>query len=352
VSGTPDLGDILTLDEFEQWARAAMPGPVYEYVAAGAADEHTLRRNPAAFEPILLRPRVLVDVGILDTSVELLGQRLPHPVLLAPAAYQRTMHPDGELATARGAAASGTTVVVSTATTTPIREVADVATTPLWFQLYVQSDREFTRDLVQEVEAAGCRALCVTVDTPALGARNRMARAQFALPPGLSTRHLYDVTNRLRGIITPEKVTLTWADIEWLRSIATVPILLKGILDPDDAERAVAAGVQGIVVSNHGARNLHTTPATIEALPAVADRVAGRVPVLMDGGIRRGTDVLKALALGARAVLIGRPYCYGLAVGGAAGVARVLEILLEEFRLAMKLTGRSTIGAIDRGVLW
>jgi 4-hydroxymandelate oxidase len=179
-----------------------------------------------------------------------------------------------------------------------------------------------------------------------------MARAQFALPPGLSTRHLYDVSNRLRGIITPEKVTLTWADIEWLRSIATVPILLKGILDPDDAERAVAAGVQGIVVSNHGARNLDTTPATIEALPAVADRVAGRVPVLMDGGIRRGTDVLKALALGARAVLIGRPYCYGLAVGGAAGVARVLEILLEEFRLAMKLTGRSTIGAIDRGVLW
>jgi 4-hydroxymandelate oxidase len=243
-------------------------------------------------------------------------------------------------------------VVVSTATTTPIREVADVATTPLWFQLYVQSDREFTRDLVEEVEAAGCRALCVTVDTPALGVRNRMARAQFALPPGLSTRHLYDVSNRLRGIITPEKVTLTWADIEWLRSIATVPILLKGILDPDDAERAVAAGVQGIVVSNHGARNLDTTPATIEALPAVADRVAGRVPVLMDGGIRRGTDVLKALALGARAVLIGRPYCYGLAVGGAAGVARVLEILLEEFRLAMKLTGRSTIGAIDRGVLW
>jgi 4-hydroxymandelate oxidase len=160
------------------------------------------------------------------------------------------------------------------------------------------------------------------------------------------------VSSRLRGILTPEQVTLTWADIEWLRSIATVPILLKGILDPDDAERAVSAGVQGIVVSNHGARNLDTTPATIEALPGVADRVAGRMPVLVDGGIRRGTDVLKALALGARAVLIGRPYCYGLAVGGAAGVARVLEILLEEFRLAMKLTGRPTIGAIDRGVLW
>jgi 4-hydroxymandelate oxidase len=348
----PDLRDILTLDEFEQVARAAMPGPVYEYVAAGAADEHTLRRNPGAFEQILLRPRVLVDVGILDTTVDLLGQRLPHPLLLAPAAYQRTMHPDGELATARGAAATGTTLIISTATTTPIRDIAAVATTPLWFQLYVQSDRAFTRDLVQEVEAAGCQALCVTVDTAALGVRNRMARARFALPPGLSAPHLYDVSSRLRGILTPEQVTLTWADIEWLRSIATVPILLKGILDPDDAERAVSAGVQGIVVSNHGARNLDTTPATIEALPGVADRVAGRVPVLVDGGIRRGTDVLKALALGARAVLIGRPYCYGLAVGGVAGVARVLEILLEEFRLAMKLTGRPSIGAIDRGVLW
>lgn len=347
-----DLQSVLTLDEFEELARGTMPPATYEYVASGAADEHSLRWNRSAYDRIALRPRVLVDVGTLDTRVELLGATLPHPILLAPAAYQRAMHPEGEAATARGAGPTGTTMVVSTATTTPITEVAAAATAPLWFQLYVQSDRAFTGDLVAQVVAAGCRALCVTVDTPTLGVRDRMRRARFELPPGVTAPHVYDVSQRMRGILTPEAVTLTWADIEWLKSIAGVPVLLKGILDPDDAERAVGVGVDGIIVSNHGARNLDTVPATIEALPGVVDRVQGRVPVLVDGGIRRGTDILKALALGARAVLVGRPYCFGLSVGGAAGVARVLEILLEEFRLALKLTGRPTISGLDGGVLW
>lgn len=347
-----DVREVVSLQEFEELARAAMSHMAYEYVASGAADEHTLRWNTERYERIRLRPRVLVDVDRLDTAVTLFGKALPFPIMLAPAAYQRAMHADGELGSVRGAGAMGATTIVSTATTTPIAALAKAATAPLWFQLYVQSDRAFTRDLVQEVEAAGCEALVVTVDTPTLGARDRMKRAHFELPPGVPTPHLRDVSEERRGIITPDRVTVTWADIEWLLATATVPVLLKGILDPDDAERAIAAGAHGIVVSNHGARNLDTVPATIDALPSVVARVGGRVPVLVDGGIRRGTDVLKALALGASAVMIGRPYCYGLAVGGAAGVERVLAILLDELHLAMKLTGRPTIASVDRSVLW
>jgi 4-hydroxymandelate oxidase len=346
------VADVQSLAEFEQHARDRMSHVVYEYVASGAADEHTLRWNREAYDRIRLRPRVLVDVSDLDTGVTLFGTRHAAPLLLAPAAYQRAMHPDGETATVGGAGKAGTTVIVSTATNTPIDELARLATAPLWFQLYVQSDRDFTENLVRDVEAAGCQALCVTVDTPVLGARNRMVRARFELAAGIPTPHLYDVSHHLRGIITPERVALTWKDIAWLRSIAHVPVLLKGILDPEDVDRALDVGADGIIVSNHGARNLDTVPATIDALPAVADRVRGRVPVLVDGGVRRGTDVVKAIALGAQAVLIGRPYCYGLAVGGAAGVHRVIEILARELQMAMMLTGRATISAIDRGVLW
>lgn len=346
------LAACLTLDDLERAARAAMIPMVYEYVASGAADEHTLRWNRDAFARIMLRPRVLAEVASLDTRVELLGLSLPHPILLAPAAYQRMMHPEGELATARGAGVMGAPFVVSTATTTPIAEVAAAASAPLWFQLYVQSDREYTRALVEEAVGAGCQALCVTVDTPTLGVRDRMRRVVFAVPPGISTPHLRDASARHRGVLAPERTSITWKDISWLRSVARVPLVLKGILDPDDVEPALEAGADAIVVSNHGARNLDTVPASIQALPGVVERVGGRLPVLMDGGIRRGTDVLKALALGARAVLVGRPYCFGLAVGGADGVRRTVEILLEEFQLALKLSGRASVAALDRGVLW
>ncbi len=352
-SATPDsLADIVSLDEFELLARTAMPHMAYEYVSAGAADEHSLRWNREAFRRLRLRPRVLLDVAEVDMRTTLFGEVMPFPIVLAPTAYQRTMHPDGEIGTARGAGAAGATMIVSTATTSAFAEIAKVATTPLWFQLYVQSDRAYTQDLVQHVQDAGCRALCVTVDTPTLGTRDRMIKAKFALPPGIETPHLRDASAERRGVIVPDRISITWRDIEWLRSIARVPVLLKGILDHDDAERAIDAGVDGIIVSNHGARNLDTVPATIDALPAIAARVAGRIPVLMDGGVRRGTDIVKAIALGANAVMIGRPHCFGLSVGGAAGVARVIELLRVEFELAMKLCGRRTLASIDRTVLW
>ena len=346
------LQDIVSLDDFEILARGVMTHMTYEYVASGAADEHSLRWNRERYAALSLRPRVLVDVASVDLRTTLFGHTHATPLLLAPTAYQRMTHDDGELATAQGAGAASTTFVVSTASTQSIQSIAAVATAPLWFQLYVQSDRAYTHDLVQQAEDAGCQALCVTVDTPTLGVRDRMIKARFALPAGMDTPHLRDVSSTHRGVITPDRISITWRDIEWLRSIARVPVLLKGILDPGDAELAIASGADGIIVSNHGARNLDTVPATIDALPRVARQVEGRVPVLVDGGIRRGTDIVKALALGAQAVLVGRPYVFGLAVGGAAGVTRVIDILRNELELAMKLCGLRAVTAIDASALW
>ena len=344
--------DFLTLDDFELAARACLPQAVYEFVAGGAADEVTLRWNGEAFQRIRLRPRVLEDVSSIDTRVDVAGQSLPFPILLAPVAYQRMLHPDGEIAAARGAGAAGATYVVSTACTASIEEIAAAATAPLWLQIYIQPDRGFTRDLLARAEAADVRALCLTVDTPVVGTRDRQARARFAVSADLPTPHL-DAEGRSRlSVVSGKREPITWRDVEWTRSIARRPLLLKGILDADDAENAVSAGADGIIVSNHGARNLDSVPATIDALPEIAQRVAARVPVLLDGGIRRGTDVVKALALGAKAVLIGRPYAYALAAAGADGVARAVAILREELETAMALLGRASIGALDRSVLW
>jgi len=346
------MTDSLTLDDFETAARERLPHPVYEYIASGAADEISLRWNREAFERIALRPRVLVDVAAIDTHIDLLGHSLPFPILLAPVAYQRLIHEGGEVEAARGAGAAGAVYVVSTASTSSIEEIAAAATAPLWLQIYIQQDRGFTRDLLSRAEAAGVRAFCLTVDTPALGTRNRQARAKFTVPADLPTPHL-DAEGRARLTnSSARREPVTWRDIEWIRSSVTRPLLLKGILDPRDAELAVEAGVAGIIVSNHGARNLDTVPATIDALTVIADRLGGRLPLLVDGGIRRGTDVVKALARGANAVLIGRSYAYGLAVDGAEGVAQVVSILRRELEAAMALLGRPSIAAIDRSVLW
>ncbi|MBL9211365.1 MAG: alpha-hydroxy-acid oxidizing protein [Opitutaceae bacterium] len=346
--------------DYARLAPAHMSAIGWEYMSGGAADELSLRWNRESYDRIRLRPRVLVDVSRLDTRVTLFGRELPFPILLAPAAYHKLAHPEGEVATARGAAAAGALLVVSTSATMTLEEVAQAATGPLWFQLYVQRERTLTLSLVRRAEAAGYQALVVTVDTPVLGPRYRETRSRFALPPGVERANLKGLATATGGqrhteasiysaLLDPK---LTWDEIAWLRGETKLPLLLKGIMTGDDAARAVEVGAAGLIVSNHGGRNLDTLPATIDALPEVAARVAGRIPVLVDGGIRRGTDVLKAIAFGASAVLIGRPYLYGLAVGGAPGVTRVVNILRREFEMAMALTGRTTVAQIDPGVIW
>lgn len=330
---------LITLDDYEHEAKDRIAPAAWEYIHSGAADELTVRWNREAFRELPLSPRVLNDVSTLDTRITILEQELAHPILLAPVAAHGVAHPEGEVATALGARAARAGMVLSSYTSKPVEDVVATQVSPLWFQLYVQ-EKEHTRELVARVCESGCSALCVTVDTPVGGARDRQARAKFDFPQ-LPYR-----------VVQPGDNPCTWDDIEWIREVSTLPVLLKGLLHPDDAELAIQAGVDGIMVSNHGGRNLDTVPATIDVLPRIVDQVDGRVPVILDGGIRRGTDVLKALALGASAVMIGRPGIYGLAVGGAEGVTAVIDILRTELELAMKLTGRPSIESIDRSVIW
>ena len=359
ATDAPDPNNLHDLQDIERAAKAVMSPMAWEYVSGGAADELTLRWNHEAYEHIRLKPRALIDVSHLDTRIRLLGREFPFPILLAPTAYQKISHPQGEIATAKGAGAADATMVVSTMSNVTLEEVAAAATRPLWFQLYVQPDRELTRKLVRRAEAAGYEALVVTVDAPVLGPRYRELRANFALPPGLERANLRGYAVASSGYHPTEETifsatldpSLTWKDIDWFKSITKLPILLKGIQNPADADRAVSAGVAGIIVSNHGARDLDTAPPTIDSLPDVAAKVSGKIPVLVDGGIRRGTDVLKALASGATAVLIGRPYVFGLAVAGARGVTQVVNILRREFQIAMALCGRPSIADIDPSLI-
>ncbi|HLY74860.1 MAG TPA: alpha-hydroxy acid oxidase, partial [Planctomycetota bacterium] len=338
------------LADFEEAARQKLTLSAYDFVAGGAADEITIRWNREAYDRMRLRPRVLVDVSKLDTRVKLLGLELPHPILLAPGAYQRLLHGEGELATARGASSTESVFVVSSNATVSIEDIARVARSPLWLQLYAQSDPGRNREIIGRAQAAGCKALVVTVDTPVIGPRNREERGGFTLPKGISLP-MNPQNQKERKTKSHQRVSLTWRDIEEFRSRSQIPVLLKGILDPDDADQAVRRGLDGIIVSNHGGRNLDTATATIDALPAVVDKVGGRVPILIDGGIRRGTDIVKALSQGAAAVLIGRPYMFGLAVAGAQGVADVVRILRRELEMALALIGRARIGDLDRSVL-
>jgi 4-hydroxymandelate oxidase len=345
--------DFLTLTDFEPAAQRIMTHAVYEYVAGGAGDEISLRANQAAFDKILLLPRALRKVTPVNSGTTLFGTKLPIPVLLAPVAYQRLMHPEGELATVRGAAKMGAPFVVSNNTTVPIEDLAAEAKGPLWFQLYFQKDRGFTQELIQRVEAAGCDALCVTVDTPVLGLRLRQLRADFRVPPEMGLPHSREQRPDSADISDfGTYANVTWQDIDWLRSITKMKLVLKGVLHPEDAEEALQHQVDGLIVSNHGARNLDTVVPTIEALPGIFERVNGRVPVLVDGGIRRGTDVLKSLARGATAVLIGRSYAYALSVGGAEGVAHCLRLLRTEFEYALALVGAASIAELDRTIEW
>jgi isopentenyl diphosphate isomerase/L-lactate dehydrogenase-like FMN-dependent dehydrogenase len=326
----------LNVADYERLAAETLQPGAYGYFAGGAGDEVTLRENVAAFQRLRLRPRVLADVSGVTTAATVLGHEVSMPILVAPVAFQRLAHPDGEVAAARAAARAGTIYCLSTVATSAPAEITEGVR---WFQLYVFKDRGFTRSLVEGAAAAGFSAILLTADTPHLGRRERDHRTGFKIPaelvPSLSGHDL----------LTPEQTfasmadDLSWRDIEWLASISGLPVLVKGVLTAEDALLASESGAAGLVVSNHGGRQLDGVPATIEALPEVAEAVAGRIPVLMDGGIRRGTDVVKALALGAEAVLAGRPFLWGLAVGGEQGVAAVLELLRAELELALALLG-------------
>jgi 4-hydroxymandelate oxidase len=340
---------LVDLYDFEAAAKRKLSEPAWEYFNGGSADEITLRRNREVLDALQLKPRVLVDVTRIDTSCTLLGHKMDHPILLAPTSSHLLAHPDAEVATARGAAAAKTIMVASTVSNRSIEDICKSASEPIWFQLYVEDDRSTVRTLIERAEAAGCKALCVTVDNPFPYARNREERVR-ALAPTLPFPNLgIEAGPGGRG---RSRRHFNWNDLVWIQSFAKIPVVLKGILNPDDAEEAVHRGVSAIIVSNHGGRVLDTEPATIEVLPAVVDRVAGRLPVLFDSGIRRGTDVLKGLACGASAVLIGRPYIYGLSVTGADGVRDVVNILRTELEGAMAMTGRTRLAEIDRSVFW
>lgn len=353
---------VVALADYEPLARERMTEAAWAYLVGGAADEITLRENRAAFDRLRLQNRVLRELAGGHTRLSLLGCEFEHPILLGPVAFQRLAHEQGERAAITGAAALSAGAVVSTQASVRLEELVPLARAPLWFQLYIQPDRDFTVELVRRAERAGYAALVLTADAPVNGARNREQRAGFTVPAEARAVNLEGMRVPAGHVARAGASTLfsgplleqaaTWKDLAWLRDQTRLPIVLKGVLVPDDARRALDAGIGGLIVSNHGGRTLDTLPATIDALPAVVEAVGGQVPVLLDGGIRRGTDVLKALALGASAVLLGRPYVYGLAAAGAVGVAHVLHILRSEFEMAMALTGCRDLASIDRSVLW
>jgi len=344
--------------ESEAMARERLPVEVYDYYAGGAGDEITVRENELAWTRLRLIPRVLVDVSVVDTRTSVLGQSIAMPIITAPTALNKLAHADGECAIARAVAAEGTLQVLSTLSSTSLEEVAGAARAPRWFQLYVYRDRQVTHDLVRRAEASGYAAICLTVDMPRPGNRERDARNAFVVPSHVSAANFNHViadvqsASALLAYISQQfDPSLTWESLAWLRSITSLPIVVKGILSAQDARLAVEHGAAGIAVSNHGGRQLDTVLTSCDALPAIVDAVSGRAEVYVDGGIRRGTDVLKALAFGARAVMIGRPYLWALAVDGEHGVRRVLRLLREDLSLSMALAGAPTIPNITRALL-
>ena len=350
------------LEDFEELAREHLPGPAYDYFAGGACDEATVRDNREAFERVRLLGRVLSDVSLRTLETTVLGTPISMPVMIAPVAMQCLAHDDGELATARAAAAAGTVMIVSTMATATIEEVARAAPGPRWFQLYVYKDRGLTSELVSRAEAAGYGALVLTVDAQVWGRRYRDMRNAFALPPGMSMANLTaagldtfpaleqesGLAAYVSSLLDP---SLDWNDVARLVASTALPVVVKGILHPDDARLAVAHGAAGIFVSNHGGRQLDGSPATMDVLEAVVDAVAGRAEVYLDGGVRRGTDVVKAIALGARAVAVGRPAVWALAAAGQRGVEHMLAILREELDIALALCGAESPAAIERSLL-
>ena len=350
---------LLTAEDYRRAARERVGADVWDFVEGGGGAEHTLAANRRAFEEVTFRPRVLVDVSACDTGTTLFGQALRSPIGIAPTAYHRLVHPEGEVATAVGAGTAGALYVVSMFASRTLTDIAAAANSPLWMQLYWFTHRDMVADVVTRAASVGCTALVLTVDAPRIGKRLRDLRNGFAVDPAVRAENLDEdllaaVHEQHAGrsaIATSAELTfdqtITWADLPWLRSLTGLPLLLKGVLTAEDARRAVDHGVDGIVVSNHGGRQLDGVPASLVALVEVVGAVGGAMPVLVDGGVRTGTDVFAALALGASAVLIGRPALWALAAGGAAGVGDLLGTLAGELEHTMALAGRPTVADID-----
>jgi 4-hydroxymandelate oxidase len=337
------------LRSLEASARARLPHPVYDFFAGGAGDEQSLRENEDAWRRVWVRPRAGVDVSAVDPSIELFGRRYALPVLLAPVAAHRLVHPDGEEAVARAAAAAGTALCVSSRATADLADIAKVAGPGLWFQLYVDRDRAHSTRVLARLSEHGYERVVLTVDMPIGGRRERDLRnGPIVLPPGVRfTDHLGGWHEPTWKDIGGWDASLTWEDVAWVREASGLPVLVKGALCGEDARAAVDAGAAGVIVSNHGGRQLDGVVPTAVALREIAAEVAGDAPVLVDGGIRTGVDVVRALGLGADAVLIGRPYIWGLSAGGEQGVRDVLDALRADVERTMMLAGCPTVAVVS-----
>lgn len=363
------MSDINSIPSFENLkvlknlARDEVNKPAFDYVAGGAGDEKTLDSNRNDYDRWQLVHRVLRDVSERDTSTEVLGTSVDFPALVAPTAFHQLMHEDGETATASGTSDAGTLFTASTLSTKSLEEIADATDGPRWFQLYIYQDRDLTLELVQRAEKAGYEALVLTVDSPVWGKRERDIRNGFTLPDDLTLANFQDLEqadlpdlgsgqNGLAAYVAEQlDPSLTWEDVQWLNEQTRLPLLIKGLVHPDDARKAVDHGCDGVVVSNHGGRQLDAGIATVDALPDVAAEIGGEAEVFLDGGIRRGTDVIIALALGARAVLVGRPVLWSLAIGGAEGVTQALNLLHDEIDNALALCGLTEPDEASREVI-
>jgi len=375
------LADCHNILDLRERARHCLPSPVFHMMDGGAESELTARRNSLAFDDIALAPRCLVDVSKVKTATRVLGQDLEWPLLCAPTGASRLFHPDGELAVARAAAKAGILYSLSTASTYSLEEVVAATSGPKMFQLYVHKNRDLTRSLIERSKRAGYAALCLTVDVPAMGNRERSLRAGFNMPPVWTLRTALSYARRpawvlaqmrqgsitLANLVDPSDgggpsqstsltdqidAALTWKDVREIADLWGGPLALKGVMSAEDARRAADAGVSAVIVSNHGGRQLDGAAAAVEALPKIARAVGDRIEVILDGGVRRGVHVLKALALGAKACSIGRPYLYGLSAGGEAGVVKALSILRTELTLAMQLSGCADVESIGSNLIW
>ena len=348
----------VNLFEYEALAKERLPKEEYDFIAGGAMDEITLRRTRAAFDSIMLRPRMLVDISQRELSTTVLGQQIAFPVMLDPAGNHGRAHFEAELATARAAGSMGTVMIVSSGSTYALEEVGKAATGPIWFQQFLYRDKGLTKTMAQRAQDAGYSALCITLDSTVQSKRERNIRNRYSSQPSVNYARLelpdesWDIgTDVPHGALSLIDHSATWPYLDWLATNTPLPMVVKGIMTGEDAELCVEHGMKALIVSNHGGRQLDTVFATIEVLPEVVAAVDDRLEVYLDGGIRRGTDVIKALALGARAVLMGRPQFWGLALDGEAGVRAVLEMLRDELDMAMGMCGRPTIDSIDTSLL-